>query len=261
MKIIPMLTLWCSIATAATAQSDLCWRDPYPSIPGEWAGSGSVIEAGNRFRGISGAILELWATTYKYDDARQYAIRHTALPAILVETAVSDAQGGFVFKSLRRGQQDQSGHYEIRAHMPGRESGLAYTGFEPGLAPQWMGRGTKVALSHEGKGCSRIYPAGLDDTDCGVLDCEELPTGPAKIVFADGTPLAHTRLDFYQHSKMRDKDPEFSLTTDASGMITTPAKRGCFDIAFEHGNSLHLCFRGTPTSEPVTVTLPPNTKP
>src|SRR5215831_6253343 len=261
MKKIAMLILWWSIPALAAAQSDLCWRDSYPSIPGEWAGSGSVIEAGNRFRSVSGAVVELWTTTYKYDDARQYAIRHTTLPARLIEAAVSDVHGSFVFKSLERGQQDQSGRYEIRVHKPGRESGLAYTEFRTGVAPQWMGRGTKVALSYEGKGCSRIYSAGLDDTDCGALDCENLPAGPAKIVFADGTPLAHTRLAFYQHSKMRNRDPEFSLTTDASGMITTPAKRGCFDIVFEHGNSMHLCFRETPTSELVTVTLPPNTNP
>ena len=206
MKIIPMLTLWCSIATAATAQSDLCWRDPYPSIPGEWAGSGSVIEAGNRFRGISGAILELWATTYKYDDARQYAIRHTALPAILVETAVSDAQGGFVFKSLRRGQQDQSGHYEIRAHMPGRESSLAYTGFEPGLAPQWMGRGTKVALSHEGKGCSRIYPAGLDDIAASSIARSSLRDQP-KLSSQMGLRLHTPGSTFISTAKCETKIP------------------------------------------------------
>jgi hypothetical protein len=261
MKKIAVLILSCSIPMVARAQSDLCWRDPYPSIPGEWAGSGSVIEAGNRFRNVSGAIVELWATTYKYEDARQYAIRHQTLPARLVETAVSDEHGGFVLKSLGRGQVDRSGHYEIRVHMSGRENSLAYTEIGTGLAPQWMGRGTKVALSHEGKGCSRIYSAGLDDTDCGVHDCENLPAGQAKIVLADGTPLANTRLAFYQHSKIRDKDPEFSLTTDASGMITIPAKRGCFDITFEHGNSMHLCFRETLTSEPITVTMPPNINP
>src|SRR5262249_28144998 len=150
---------------------------------------------------------------------------------------------------------------EIRVRMPGREDSFAYTEIGTGLAPQWMGRGIKVALSNEGKGCSRIYSAGLDDTDCGAIDCEALPTGPAKIIFADGTPLAHTRLAFYQHSKRRNKDPEFSLTTDASGMVNTPATRGCFDIAFDHGSSMHLCFRGAPTSKPVTVMLPPNTNP
>jgi hypothetical protein len=49
MKEIAMLFLLGLIATPAAAKSDLCWRDPYPWIPGEWAGSGSVIEAGNRF--------------------------------------------------------------------------------------------------------------------------------------------------------------------------------------------------------------------
>src|SRR5215469_4484546 len=257
MNKIAMLILWCSIPTVATAQSDLCWRDPYPSIPGEWAGSGSVIEAGNRFREVSGATVELWETTYKYDEARQYAIRHQTLPARLVETAVSDTHGGFVLKSLGRDQQDQSGRYEIRVHMPGRENSLAYTEIGTGLAPQWMGRGTKVALSHEGKGCSRIYSAGLDDTDCGVLDCEKLPAGPAKIVVADGTPLADTRLSFYQHSKKRSEHPEFTLTTDRNGMITTPVQRGCFDIAIEHGGAMHLCFSGQTVSQPFIVILPP----
>src|SRR5262249_56767548 len=150
MKEIAMLFLLGLIATPAAAQSDLCWRDPYPSIPGEWAGSGSVIEAGNRFRHVSGATVELWETTYKYEDARQYAIRQQTLPARLVETVVSDTHGGFVLKSLARGPQDQHGHYEIRVQMPGRENSLAFTEIGTGLAPQWMGRGTKVALAQRG---------------------------------------------------------------------------------------------------------------
>jgi hypothetical protein len=58
MKKIAMLFLLGLIATLAAAQSDLCWRDPYPWIPGEWAGSGSVIEAGNRFQTVTGATVE-----------------------------------------------------------------------------------------------------------------------------------------------------------------------------------------------------------
>jgi len=65
MKKIAMLFLLGLIATLAAAQSDLCWRDPYPWIPREWAGSGSVIEAGNRFQVVTGATVELWATAYK----------------------------------------------------------------------------------------------------------------------------------------------------------------------------------------------------
>jgi hypothetical protein len=257
MKEIGMLFLLGLIATPAAAQSDLCWRDPYPWIPGEWAGSGSVIEVGNRFQVVTGAAAELWATTYKYDDARQSALRHQTLPASLVETTQSDAHGAFAFKTLQRNKEVQPASFEIRVHMPGRERGSAYTEIGTGLAPQWMGRGIKVGLSQEGKGCSRIYSAGLDDTDCGVLDCEKLPAGPAKIVLADGTPLADTRLAFYQHSKKRSVDPEFSLTTDRNGMITTPAQRGCFDIAIERGGAMHLCFSGQTASQPITVILPP----
>lgn len=257
MKEIAMLFLLGLIATPAGAQSDLCWRDPYPWIPGEWAGSGSVIEAGNRFQTVTGATVELWATTYKYDDARQNAIRHQILSASLVETTLSDANGAFAFKTLQRNKEIQPGSFEIRVHMPDRERGSAYTEIGTGLAPQWMGRGIKIALSWEGKGCSRIYSAGLDDTDCGVLDCEKLPAGPAKIVVPDGTPLADTRLAFYQHSKKRSEHPEFTLTTDRNGMITTPVQRGCFDIAIEHGGAMHLCFSGQTVSQPIIVILPP----
>ncbi len=261
MKKIVLLILPGLMSTVAMAQADLCWRDPYPWIPGEWAGSGSVIDAGNRFQNVGGATVELWATTAKYDDARQYAIRRQTLPAILVETTLSDPHGGFVLKSLKRDKVDQSRHYEIRVRMSGRESGLAFTEIGAGFGPQWVGRGIKVALSHEGKGCSRIYSAGLDDTDCGVHDCENLPSGPTKIVFADGTPLAHTRLAFYLHSKARKKDPEFCLTTDASGMITMPAKQECFDIAVERAGSMHLCFRGTRAAGPITIRLPADPNP
>ena len=257
MKEISMLFLLGLIAAPAAAQSDLCWRDPYPWIPGEWAGSGSFIEAGNRFQPVTGATVELWATAYKYDDARQNAIRQQILSASLVETALSDAHGAFAFKTLQRNEEIQPGSFEIRVHMPGREKGSAYAEIGTGLAPQWMGRGIKIALSWEGKGCSRIYSAGLDDTDCGVRDCEKLPAGPTKIVAADGTPLADTRLAFYQHNKKRSKDPEFTLTTDWNGMITTTAQRGCFDIAIEHGGAMHLCFSGQTVSQPIIVILPP----
>jgi len=258
MKTIFVLFLWGLSVTTVVAQSDLCWRDPYPWIPGEWAGFGSVVEAGNRFQAVTGATVELWATTYKYDDARQNAIRHQMLPATLVETALSDTHGAFTFNGLQRNKKVRPAFFEIRVQMPGEERGLAYTEIGTGLAPQWMGRGIKIALAQEGKGCSRIYSSGLDDTDCGSLDCEKLPAGLAKIVAADGTPLANTRLTFYRHSKNRRKYPEFTLTTEANGMITTPAQRGCFDIAIQDGRSIHLCFSGQTASEPITVVLPPS---
>lgn len=256
MRKVSILVIVVLSAAAAVAQSDLCWRDPYPWIPGEWAGSGSVVEAGNRFQTVSGATVELWSTTYKYDDARQNAIHDQMLPASLVETTQSNSQGVFVLNTLRPSNTVQPGTFEIRVYMPGRESTKAYTQIG-GPGPQWMGRGIKIALSQEGNGCSRIYSAGIDDTDCGVLDCEKLPAGRAQIVFSDGTPLADNRLDFYQHSKKRSHNPEFSLITDSNGMITTPGQRGCFDVAIEHGGFMHLCFSGLMTSGSITVRLPP----
>ena len=255
MKKLSILVIVVLSAATAVAQSDLCWRDPYPWIPGEWAGSGSVVEAGNRFQTVPGATVELWSTTYKYDDARQNTIHDQVLPASLVETAQSNSHGGFVLNTLRPGNKIQPGFYEIRVYMPGRESTKAFTQIG-GPGPQWMGRGIKVALSQEGKGCSRIYSAGLDDTDCGVLDCEKLPAGRAQVVFSDGTPLAYHRLDFYQHSKKRSQNPEFSMTTESNGMITTLRQRGCFDIVIEHGGSMHLCFSGRSGSGLITVMLP-----
>jgi hypothetical protein len=74
---------------------------------------------------------------------------------------------------------------------------------------------------------------------------------------SDRTPLlADTPLAFHQHSKERSKDPEFTLTTDRNGMITTPAQRGCFDIAIEHGGQCILCFSGQTVSQPIIVILP-----
>jgi hypothetical protein len=139
MKRISILLLLVLSTATALAQSDLCWRDPYPWIPGEWAGSGFVVEAGNRFEAVPGAVVELWSTTYNYDDARQHAIRHKALPATLVETTQSDAQGAFIFIRLRRNNDVQPGSYEIRVRMPARESSLAYTQIG-GPGQQWMGR-------------------------------------------------------------------------------------------------------------------------
>jgi hypothetical protein len=66
-----------------------------------------MIEAGNRFQVVTGATVELWATTYKYDDVRQSALRHQMLPASLVETTLSDADGAFAFKTLQRNKEVQ----------------------------------------------------------------------------------------------------------------------------------------------------------
>jgi hypothetical protein len=82
-----------------------------------------VIEAGNRFQTVTEATVELWATKYKYDDARQSAIRHQNLPGSLVETTLSDAHGVFAFNTLRRTNDVQSGSYEIRVQIrAGREA-------------------------------------------------------------------------------------------------------------------------------------------
>jgi hypothetical protein len=122
----------------------------------------------------------------------------------LVTTITANADGTFTLGTL------PDGRFEIRASMAGREVATAYLE-RTGLAPQWMGRGLRVGLSLQGKGCSRIYPAGLDDTDCGRLDCGRLPAGEMKIIHADGTPLSSKRLLFYRHSKDRPKSPEFVL--------------------------------------------------
>jgi hypothetical protein len=239
------------------AQSDLCWRESYPSIPGEWAGTGSVVEAGNRFQFIPGATLQLWKTTENYEEAQQSFAHRRTLPATLVETVRSEEHGSFRFETLLPRKQIQIGSYEIRVHMPGRQSVSAYTEIGKGLSPQWLGRGIKIALSFENQGCSRIYAAGLDDTDCGFEDCENLPAGPTKIVDVNGSPLRERRLAFYQHWKKRPRAPELSLTTNPEGVVLLPALRGCFDIDIEGGGSMHLCFRNKVPTRPVTVVLPP----
>jgi len=256
MKSIVIFFLLCTVSSVCLAQSDPCWRDAYPHIPAQWVGSGSAIEAANPFQTVAGVTVELWAIPANYKDARRSVSESQTLPASLVETTQSDEHGYFEFKTFDRHKHFSPGRYEIRAHMFGRESAAAYTEV-PGFPPQWFGRGIRVALSHDGQGCSRIYSAGLDDTDCGPLDCHSLPAGQAKIVFADGAPLTRTRLDFYQHFKGRKKDPEFSLTTDENGTITTPSTRGCFNIQSERGRSIVLCFTGKAASAPITITLPP----
>ena len=82
-KIGALFVLWL-IATVAMAQSDLCWRDPYPLIPGEWAGSGSVIEAGNRFQRAAGA------TVWSYGQPRISMTR----PPICHSSSNSSCQAG-----------------------------------------------------------------------------------------------------------------------------------------------------------------------
>lgn len=41
-------------AATAVAQSDLCWRDPYPWVPGEWVGSGQWSKPGIGFKWCQG---------------------------------------------------------------------------------------------------------------------------------------------------------------------------------------------------------------
>jgi hypothetical protein len=169
----------------------------------------------------------------------------------LVTTITANADGTFTLGTLPHGR------FEIRASMAGREVATAYLE-RTGLAPQWMGRGLRVGLSLQGKGCSRIYPAGLDDTDCGRLDCGRLPAGEMKIIHADGTPLISKRLLFYRHSKERRKSPEFVLTTGADGSATTASAHGCYDIFIDHPRQIHLCFRAAPVTDNVTVVLAPD---
>jgi hypothetical protein len=95
-------------------------------------------------RGFCHELLDFIASTY--NEARQYAIRHQTLPARLVETTLSDAHGAFTLKSLGQHQESQTGHYEIRLYMHGRENSSAYTEIGTGLSSQWMGRGIKAAL-------------------------------------------------------------------------------------------------------------------
>src|SRR5713226_3785655 len=116
----------------AAAQSDVCWRDIYPSIPWDWADYGYVIEAGNRFETVAGATLEVWVTARTYKEAQRSAIQRQTLPATLVETTHSDARGRFSLKRFQLGRL-VPGFYEIRAHMSGRARGSAFVEIREGL--------------------------------------------------------------------------------------------------------------------------------
>jgi hypothetical protein len=239
-----------SLVARCAAQRDVCWREPYPNIRGEWAGYGSVVEAGARFKTISGATIELWSTTFTYEDAYQRTADHQNVAATLLKTTTSNADGIFSLGDIKPGS------YEIRAHMAGRESSSAYI-IKGGLPPQWMGRGLRVALSAGGKGCSRLYAAGLDDTDCGLFDCEGLPKGQTRIMFSDGSPLSVSDLFFYRHTRPMRDQPDFTLATDVNGLVDTKAAVGCYDIRIQRGGSMHLCFTQATTKDEVTVFLPP----
>jgi hypothetical protein len=232
-----------------TAQSDVCWRDPYPNIPGEWAGYGSVVEAGDRFKTVAGATVELWSTTFTYEDAYQRAADHQNVASALLRTTSADADGHFSLGEIKPGS------YEVRVQMAGRENSAAYV-IKGSPSPQWLGRGLRIALSAEGKGCSRIYSAGLDDTDCGLLNCESLPVGQTRIMFSDGRPLGASKLFFYRHAKGGRDHPDFALATDVNGRVAIKDAVGCYDIDIERGGSMHLCFTQSTTKEEVTVVLP-----
>ncbi len=240
----------------AAAQTDLCWREAYPQVPGQWAGYGSAVEAGNRFKAIAAVTVELWATSSDYAEAQRRLTAHQKLPATLVRTVMSDQQGMF------RLGEFQPGFYEMRARLGGRETAVAFIDKQAHPTAQWMGRGLRIAMSFQDKGCSRIYPAGLDDTDCGALDCGGLPTGTMRVVRADGTPLSQMELLFHRHSKSLGP-VELTLLTDADGFVNIVSARGCYDISIgqPRRRSMHLCFRQEATPADFTVVLPPEQSP
>jgi hypothetical protein len=249
-KIVFSVVVLLGLVPHCAAQRDVCWRDPYPEVRGEWASYGSVVEAGNRFKTVAGATVELWSTTLSYEDAYQRTTDHQNVVAALLKTISSNADGSFSLGEIKPGS------YEIRVHMAGRDSSSAYV-INGGLPPQWLGRGLRIALSAEGKGCSRIYAAGVDDTDCGLFDCESLPVGPTKIMFSDGSPLSVSDLFFYRHTLGRRDHPDFTLSTDVNGVVEIKGAVGCYDVRIQRGGSMHLCFNQSTTKDVVTVFLPP----
>jgi hypothetical protein len=240
-----------TLPLSAVAQSDLCWREVYPAIPGEWAQYGYVVEVGNRFQTIRAATVQLWAISYTRDEAQQRKLNHQEVLGTLVRTTTSDNTGRFKLGDL------QPGFYEVRALLRGHESANAYIEKQRQPMAPWAGRGLRIALSHRDKGCSRIYPAGQDDTDCGSLSCEALPFGKTRILHADGTPLNRKQLHFYDHGKVRPASPAFTLTTSEDGFVTTTSAGKCYDISFDPGGYMHLCFSNKPARPDITVVLPP----
>ncbi len=252
-----MKSLWALTFTLAAfplfaaAPTDICWRPTYPSLPGQWASFGSVIEAGNRFQTVAGVTLELWSTASDYTEAEQRWANHEPLKATLVRTVISNEQGQFKFGPIH------PGFYEMRAHMDGREPALAFiANQDPGS--QWLGRGLKVAVSLRDKGCSRIYSAGLDDTDCGIFSCDGIPAGKIRIIYADETPLSGGSLVFRRHTKSRGP-VAFTVVTDANGFASAVSAHGCYDVSIlgQRPRSAHLCFNHQGPPGDVTVVLPP----
>jgi hypothetical protein len=243
-----------SLVARCASQGDVCWRDPYPNIRGEWAGYGSVVEAGDRFKTVTGATIELWSTDFTYEDAFQRTADHQNVAAALLKTTSSNAYGNFSLGEIKPGS------YEIRVRMAGHENSAAYV-INDGLPPQWMGRGLRIALSAEGKGCSRIYTAGLDDTDCGPLNCESLPVGPTRIMFPDGRPIGVNDLLFYRHTMGERDKPDFTLATNLNGLVDIKGAIGCYDIRIQRSGSwvgsMHLCFTQATTQNEVKISLPP----
>jgi len=214
----PAVKLFCFLMFVAfcgpiQAQKDVCWRVAYERVPAEWAGYGYVVEAGNRFQTVPAATIELWAVSSNWEETGRKRERGEDVPATLIVSATSDEHGRFDLAGKLGTNwflgDLKPGSYEIRAVMPGREKAFAFIAKDSSLSPQWFGRGLRVALSHEKQGCSRIYAAGLDDTDCGVRSCEGLPVGRLRILYSDGNPLSSKRLFFYGHSKSRPKASSF----------------------------------------------------
>lgn len=231
------------------AQSDVCWRDSFPLVHGQWVSYGYVVEAGNRFQAVPGAVLELRSTALDYEKAKEFALRRQVIPGTLLRTIRSDGNGGFKLGDLL------PGNYEIRAITPDREPASAFI-LSDKVPLQWVGAGVRVALANKDSGCSRIYEGGFNDIDCGRVPCDKLPIGRTRITTADGKPLKDTRLLFYR-PLMIGETLDFSFRTDANGFFTSNKANGCYDISTERGRLTHLCFSRVEAKENVNVVLPP----
>jgi hypothetical protein len=253
-----LFLLLCALPSALCAQSDLCWREAYPLIPGQWVAYGYMVEAGNRFQVIAGAAVEEWALPYGYEEALRRASRSQPQEGRLIGKGVSDSQGEFKFDSVEPGQPKPAPGYEIRAHMDGREPTAAFV--DPSAKAQWVGRGGRIALSQQGKGCSRIYPAGLQEIDCGRLDCDNLPAGKLRIVRADGSPVRARRVGFHRSSMGRTPLAR-AVISNKRGFISTAGLKGCYQVNIQKETAVTICFGYRPVSAEVaaeaTLMLPP----
>lgn len=257
MKLLILAAFLMGTPNLLIAQSDVCWRQPYPTLIGNWSSYGFVVEADNRYQVIPGVTVEKWALPYGYEEALRRQQRGEVQQGRLIEKAVSNSQGEFQFPTAISEKQELAAGYEYRVYMDGREPVSTFV--SKSVLAQWVGRGVRIALSYKGKGCSRIYSANLQEIDCGNFDCNRLPRGTLKLVRADGTPVRQKRLRFYIHSKGREP-LVFTVVTNPVGVVNTKAfQQPCYDVKVEQDGRMHLCFSGRyAVSAPhdVTVILP-----